>query len=75
VEFGYSVLPEFQRRGFASEAAAALIDCAFQNGARSVIAETYPHLPASIRVMEKCGMRLLGKGSEAGVVRYSIDKA
>ena len=70
VEVGYSVLPEYQRHGFASEATAALIDAAYRAGAAEVIAETLPHLTASRRVMEKCGMQLIGAGSEEGVILY-----
>ena len=75
VEIGYSLLGAFQRCGYASEAAMALIKNAYQNGARNVIAETLPHLTPSRRVMEKCGMVFVGDGAgagaEAGVIRYA----
>jgi len=35
-----------------------------------VIAETLPTLEASIAVLEKCGFRFIGDGSERGVIRY-----
>ena len=70
VEIGYSVLGAFQRCGYASEAAMALIKNAYENGAKNVIAETLPHLTPSRRVMEKCGMVFVGDGAEAGVIRY-----
>ena len=53
VEIGYSVLSQFQRRGYASEAVAALLEWAFSfDGVGRVVAETYPELVASIRVIE-----------------------
>jgi ribosomal-protein-alanine N-acetyltransferase len=75
VEVGYGVLPEFQRRGYATEATRALIGRAFGvPGVRRVIAETLPHLQPSIGVMETCGFALLGPGSEEGVIRYELPR-
>ena len=65
------MLEQFRERGLATEAAMALMDAAFAAGASEVAAETYPSLPPSIRVMEKCGMSATGEGSEPGTLRYS----
>lgn len=71
VEIGYSTLPAFQRRGFATEAASTLVDWLLtQKRVRSVSAQTFPRLPESIKVMERCGMVYAGDGDEAGTVRY-----
>lgn len=71
VEVGYSIMPDYQRLGFASEATAALIGWAFSHPeVQLVTAETLPTLVDSIRVLEKNGFHLLGEGSEKGVVRY-----
>lgn len=71
VEIGYSTLPEFQRRGYATEAAVALVEWLLtREGVRSVSAQTFPHLPESIKVMERCGMHFVGNGDEEGTVRY-----
>lgn len=76
VEVGYGIVAEHQRRGCASEATQGLIDFAFAHPeVKRVIAETYPELVASIGVMTRCGMRLIGDGSEPGVIRYGIDRA
>ena len=75
VEIGYSVLNDHWRCGYASEAASALVASAWRHGAQQAIAETYPALTASRRVMEKCGMVLVGQGSEAGVIRYAVEKS
>jgi RimJ/RimL family protein N-acetyltransferase len=75
-EIGYSVLPPFQSRGYATEAARALIAWAFSHSdVDRVTAETLPDLIASIRVMEKCGMCFAGDGKpEEGVrtMRYEV---
>jgi len=70
VELGYVALKRFQRRGFATEAVDALTKWAFANGAEKVIAETLPELIASQRVLAKTGYRLVGRGSEPGVIRF-----
>jgi ribosomal-protein-alanine N-acetyltransferase len=72
-EIGYSILAPYEGRGFATEAARALIDYVRGDGRiTSVIAHTFPSLPGSIRVMEKCGMVFDGDGEEAGTVRYRL---
>ena len=59
IEVGYSVLEEYQRRGYASEAVGALI------------AETYPELIGSIGVLRKLGFQEIPEGgSEPGVIRF-----
>jgi len=75
VEIGYSTLPEFQRRGYATEAARALIKMLFADEkVLSVSAQTFPSLPESIKVMERCGMRFVGDGDDPGTVRYRKSK-
>jgi [ribosomal protein S5]-alanine N-acetyltransferase len=72
-EIGYSILAPYEGRGFATEGAKALID--YLRGderLNSVIAHTFPSIPASIRVMEKCGMFFDGEGEEAGTIRYRL---
>ena len=71
VEIGYSTLPGFQRKGYGTEAAMALVNWLLKRkNVRSVSAQTFPHLPESIKVMERCGMRFVGPGDEDGTVRY-----
>ncbi len=75
VEIGYGVLPQFQRKGIAAEAAGGLIARAFGIPAvRRITAETFPSLIASIRVLEKNGLRLVGEGSETGVIRFELTR-
>ena len=71
VEIGYSILPAHQRRGYAPEAVAALVNWAFTTPAvRRITAHTLPELRPSIRVLEKCGFRLLGPGAEEGTIQF-----
>lgn len=75
VEIGYSVLNEYQRLGYATEAARRLVEWAFSHPeVKRVIAETYPELIPSIRVMEKNGFRFIGDGSEPRVICYEITR-
>ena len=76
VEIGYSIVPEYQRRGLATEAAAALVARAFcDTRVNRVIAETLPKLAPSIGVLRKNGFRLIGEGSEPEVIRFELTRA
>ncbi|WP_216845365.1 GNAT family N-acetyltransferase [Granulicella sp. S156] len=71
VEIGYSTLPEFQRRGYATAFASALVTWLLkQKGVVSVNAQTYARVPESVKVMERCGMVFAGAGDEPETVRY-----
>jgi [ribosomal protein S5]-alanine N-acetyltransferase len=69
-EIGYSILQPWQRHGYATEAARALIGYLFENGCQRIRAQTFPHLTASLRVMAKCGLEFIGPGEEQGAVCY-----
>ncbi|MBI2605972.1 MAG: GNAT family N-acetyltransferase [Deltaproteobacteria bacterium] len=78
---GWAINPDYQRKGYATEAAQALIRCGFQELGLVVIYATCDtrNLP-SIRVMEKLGMKRTGfiKGDKEfkdhirDTVRYEI---
>ena len=71
VEFGYSIVPEYRGRGFASEAARAVIRNAFTITAiRCVVAECLEDNRASLRVLEKLGMRRIGSAGD--IVRFEL---
>jgi len=56
VEIGYSIVPEFQGRGFATETAEGLIAFAANaGGVGKVCAHTLAETNVSTRVLEKCG--------------------
>ena len=76
VEIGYGIVRDQQRRGYASEAAHGLVAHAFDDPrVHTVIAETLPELTGSIGVLAKCGFRLIGEGSEPGVIRFELTRA
>jgi RimJ/RimL family protein N-acetyltransferase len=57
-EIGWSVHPDFQGRGFGTEGAAEMVRLGFEElGLHRIAAECDPRNVASIRVMEKLGMR------------------
>lgn len=73
VEIGFSVVPEAQGRGYASEIVKALVTRAFkQPGMQTVIAHTYDSNEPSTRVLLRCGFLRVGAGGEPGVVKYQI---
>lgn len=75
VEIGYSVLPEHRRRGYASEATRGLVANALAHPEVSrVIAQTLPGLLPSIGVLERCGFRFAGPGTEEGAVAYELTR-
>lgn len=54
VELGYSIVDDQQRRGFATEAASALVDWAFEHDdVTEIFAQTLAELEPSIRVLHK----------------------
>ena len=62
VEIAYGVVPDYQGKGYATEAAQALVAFAFRSGrVRVVRAHTLPESNASTRVLTKCGFRHIGE--------------
>ena len=61
-EIAYGIAPEYQGRGFATEAAMELIEYARKSArVRNLCAHTLPEHNASTRVLQKCGFTLVGK--------------
>lgn len=62
VEIAYGIAPDYQGKGYATEATQALVSYAFSNSkVRIVRAHTRPEPNASTRVLTKCGFRLVGE--------------
>jgi len=75
VEIGYSLMPEFQGRGYGTEAIRALVRRAFGDPRVSrVIAETFPHMTPSIRLLERLGFARKGDAAEPGALRYELKR-
>jgi ribosomal-protein-alanine N-acetyltransferase len=76
VEVGYGIVSDHQRRGYATLTVRRLLDRAFAlPEVRRAIAETLPELKPSIGVLRKSGFRLIGEGSEPGVIRFELTRA
>jgi len=55
-------VPDYQGKGYATEAAQALVDYGFSDSrVRVVIAHTLPESNASGRVLTKCGFKHIGE--------------
>ena len=75
VEVGYSVLPEWQRRGYASEIVRLLTAHAFTfTRTKRIIAHTTEKNLASIRVLLRCGFQQVGAGAADGMLRFECPR-
>ena len=81
VEMGYAYLPEYYNRGYATEAFRGTIDYLFSRGFETVLAGAFAENPASLRVMEKCGMtkqdyteEIEYRGATHTCIYYAISK-
>lgn len=73
VEIGYSVLPEYRRRGYASEAVGALLTWALdQPRVTRVVAATGRDNAASLGVLRRVGMQLVGE--TGGVLNFESSR-
>ena len=71
VEIGYSVLPAWQRHGYATQMTDALVRNVFSMlHVERVIAHTTEENPASIAVLARCGFSATGEGRELGLIRF-----
>jgi ribosomal-protein-alanine N-acetyltransferase len=71
IEVGYGILPAYQRHGYATEALAGLLPWVrSQAQVAAFVAQTFPHLQPSIRVLEKSGFYLTGAGFEEGTILF-----
>jgi RimJ/RimL family protein N-acetyltransferase len=71
VEIGYSVLPEWQRRGYASEIVRMLLEHAFTFASvERVIAHTTEENTASISVLLRSGFQAAGREEDSGSLRF-----
>jgi len=71
VEIGYSVLPEFQGQGIATEMVAAIVQWAKQQPqVKRIEAETNTYNEASARVLETNNFTYAGEGVESNTIRF-----
>jgi RimJ/RimL family protein N-acetyltransferase len=79
IEIGYVISPKHQNKGFCTEALCGAIDHLFEKGFSEIICGAFEENKASIRVMQKSGMKPMPKtevieyrGKEHNCVYYSI---
>lgn len=73
VETGYSILPQYQNRGYVTEAVRALLAWAFEHPEVSmVIAHAMAEPNPSVRVLTKLGFQCVGDGEEFGALRFEL---
>ena len=62
VEVAYGIVPDFEGRGYATEANAALVEFAFASGLVKIVrANTRPNASASVNVLRKCHFTYIGE--------------
>jgi len=75
LEIGYSMLSDYQNKGYATEAVRSMLQWAFSSLKKDcIIAHTYPSLKASIRVLEKNGFLFKEAGPEEGIITYELQR-
>ncbi len=58
---GYVIDPDYHNNGYATEVLKAVIEDIFLKGFNEIITGTFAINKASIRVMEKCGMKRIDR--------------
>ena len=61
IELGYVIHPDFQGKGYMTEALRSAVDALFSMGYREIICGAFEENAASIRVMVKAGMQKLSR--------------
>jgi RimJ/RimL family protein N-acetyltransferase len=70
-EIGYGLLPKWQRNGFVVEAVEAMLPwLRSRRQVKAFVAQTFPHLYGSLRVLEKTGFKPAGLGYEDGAMLF-----
>jgi RimJ/RimL family protein N-acetyltransferase len=73
VEIGYSLCAQWRGQGLVKEAIGALIENAWQRGAKTVVAHADPQNAASIGVLRACGFQQLPDDSSP-MLLFSISR-
>lgn len=61
IEVGYAILPAYHNRGYGTEMLAAVMEKLFADGFGEIVAGAFKENAASLRIMEKCGMRRIDR--------------
>jgi RimJ/RimL family protein N-acetyltransferase len=73
VEVGYGIVPSMRSRGVATAALRQLLRIAAEHGARLVRADTSIDNVASVRVMEKAGLRFSGRSGDLILFEVEVE--
>ncbi len=74
IDLGYRFMKKAWGRGYATEAAFASIRYGFETlGLRRIVGRALPGNLASLRVLEKCGMRYVGEEVVEGLLHRTYD--
>lgn len=74
VDVGFRFLPEFWGRGFATQSCRACVEFGLEViGLERIVGLVLPENPASLRVLEKCGMRNMGMFSYEEFTPYLFE--
>lgn len=72
-EIGFSIMPTWRGRGYATELVGALLTWAFDDPrARRILAHTTPQNAASCRALEKSGFCLVGRIEESQTMCFEL---
>jgi RimJ/RimL family protein N-acetyltransferase len=75
VEIGYSILPDYRRRGYAREGVEGLLKVAFGiRGIDTVMAETEKSNAASIRLLEKLGFARMAGAEGTDTLWFALTR-
>jgi [ribosomal protein S5]-alanine N-acetyltransferase len=76
VELGYALLPGWQGQGYGTELAGGLVTWAFSHQrVERIMAETYPEVAASVRVLEKHGFQATCRGGSSHTIRFELRRS
>ena len=75
VEIGYSILPAFCGRGYATEAAREHVAWLLARPEGfAIMARTFPHLEASVRILQRLGFVRDGPEQEDGTIVFRLKR-
>jgi len=74
VDIGYRFMKKYWGQGFATESAIATLDFGFKKlNLKRIVGRSLPDNKASMKVLEKCGMRWLGQEMVEGLLHETYE--
>lgn len=73
LEIGYSILPSYRRCGYALEATRCYVRWLLERVRQvDLVAQTFPHIEASVRILVCLGFECTGPGKEEGSLGFRL---